>query len=119
MRPPPPLPRRGSGPNDAGLGRPVSNPLSGPRTGPTTPGRPTGTGGPMPLPSKPRVMKKGGAVAKKAAKSVPKGMHKMPDGKLMKNSDMAGRAMKKTGADAKGRAMATKMKMGGYARKGK
>ena len=38
-------------------------------------------------------------------KSVPKGMHKMPDGSLMKNSDMAGRAMTKKGADAKGRAM--------------
>ena len=29
----------------------------------------------------------------------------MPDGSLMKNSDMAGRALKKKGADAKGRAM--------------
>lgn len=38
-------------------------------------------------------------------KSMPKGMHKMPDGSLMKNSDMAGRAMKKKGTDAKGRAM--------------
>lgn len=40
-------------------------------------------------------MKKGGSV----------GMHRMPDGTMMKNSDMAGRAMKKTTADAKGRAM--------------
>ena len=43
-------------------------------------------------------MKKGGAV----------GMHKMPDGKMMKNSDMAdkmGRAVKRKTADAKGRAM--------------
>jgi len=42
-------------------------------------------------------MKKGGAV----------GMHKMPDGKRMKNSDMAsmGRAVKRKTADVKGRAM--------------
>ena len=42
-------------------------------------------------------MKKGGAV----------GMHKMPDGKMMKNSDMAsmGRAVKRKTADVKGRAM--------------
>jgi hypothetical protein len=40
-------------------------------------------------------MKKGGAVGK----------HKMPDGTMMKNSDMAGRAMKRKTADAKGRAM--------------
>jgi hypothetical protein len=43
-------------------------------------------------------MKKGGAA----------GMHKMPDGKMMKNSDMAdklGRAVKRKTADVKGRAM--------------
>ena len=43
-------------------------------------------------------MKKGGAV----------GMHRMPDGKMMKNSDMAdkmGRAVKRKTADVKGRAM--------------
>jgi len=40
-------------------------------------------------------MKKGGAVGK----------HKMPDGTMMKDSDMAGRAMKRKTADAKGRAM--------------
>ena len=43
-------------------------------------------------------MKKGGAV----------GMHKMPDGKMMKNSDMGdkmGRAVKRKTADVKGRAM--------------
>jgi hypothetical protein len=43
-------------------------------------------------------MKKGGAV----------GMHKMPDGKMMKDSDMAdqmGRAVKRKTADVKGRAM--------------
>jgi hypothetical protein len=42
-------------------------------------------------------MKKGGAV----------GMHKMPDGTMMKNSDMAsmGRAVKRKTADVKGRAM--------------
>lgn len=43
-------------------------------------------------------MKKGGAV----------GMHKMPNGKMMKDSDMAdkmGRAMKTKTSDAKGRAM--------------
>jgi len=36
------------------------------------------------------------------------GMHKMPDGKMMKNSDMAdkgGRAGKRKTADVKGRAM--------------
>jgi len=62
-------------------------------------------------------------------KSAPKGMHKMPDGSMMKNSDMAGRALKKKGADAKGRAMksgktgyggvmAMGMKKGGKAKKG-
>ena len=43
-------------------------------------------------------MKKGGAA----------GMHKMPDGKIMKNSDMSdkmGRAVKRKTADVKGRAM--------------
>lgn len=42
-------------------------------------------------------MKKGGAV----------GMHKMPGGKMMKDSDMAsmGRAVKRKTADVKGRAM--------------
>ena len=43
-------------------------------------------------------MKKGGAV----------GMHKMPDGKMMKDSDMGdkmGRAVKRETADVKGRAM--------------
>ncbi len=43
-------------------------------------------------------MKKGGAA----------GMHKMPDGTMMKNSAMAdkmGRAVKRKTADAKGRAM--------------
>jgi hypothetical protein len=43
-------------------------------------------------------MKKGGAA----------GMHKMPDGSMMKNSDMAdkmGRAVKRKTADVKGRAM--------------
>lgn len=43
-------------------------------------------------------MKKGGAV----------GTHRMPDGKMMKNSDMAdkmGRAVKRKTADVKGRAM--------------
>jgi len=43
-------------------------------------------------------MKKGGAV----------GMHKMPDGKMMKESDMGdkmGRAVKRKTADVKGRAM--------------
>ena len=43
-------------------------------------------------------MKKGGAA----------GMHKMPDGTMMKNSDMAdkmGRAVKRKTADVKGRAM--------------
>ena len=43
-------------------------------------------------------MKKGGAI----------GMHKMPDGKMMKNSDMGdkmGRAVKRKTADVKGRAM--------------
>lgn len=43
-------------------------------------------------------MKKGGAV----------GMHKMPDGKMMKDSDMSdkmGRAVKRKTADVKGRAM--------------
>lgn len=113
MRPPPPLPRRGSGPNDAGLGRPVSNPISGPRTGPTTPGRPTGTGGPMPLPPKPRMMKKGGVAAKKTA------MDKT--GRAMKTTskDAKGRAMKKTGMTGYGGMMAMKMKSGGSAKKGK
>ena len=43
-------------------------------------------------------MKKGGAA----------GMHKMPDGKMMKDSDMSdkmGRAVKRKTADVKGRAM--------------
>ncbi len=42
-------------------------------------------------------MKKGGAA----------GMHKMPDGTMMKDSDMAkmGRAVKRKTADVKGRAM--------------
>jgi hypothetical protein len=43
-------------------------------------------------------MKKGGAA----------GMHKMPDGSMMKDSDMAdkmGRAVKRKTADVKGRAM--------------
>ena len=43
-------------------------------------------------------MKKGGAI----------GMHKMPDGKMMKNSDMGdkmGRAVGRKTADVKGRAM--------------
>lgn len=54
-------------------------------------------------------MKKGGAV----------GMHRMPDGKMMKDSehDKMGRALKRKTADAKGRAMG--MKKGGYAKKGK
>jgi hypothetical protein len=40
-------------------------------------------------------MKKGGMA----------GMHKMPDGTMMKNSDMMGRAVKRKTADVKGRAM--------------
>ena len=53
--------------------------------------------GPMPQ-GMPPAMKKGGAV----------GMHKMPDGRMMKNSDMGdkmGRAVKRKTADVKGRAM--------------
>jgi len=52
-----------------------------------------------PMPQEmPPAMKKGGAV----------GMHKMPDGKMMKDSDMGdkmGRAVKRKTADVKGRAM--------------
>jgi hypothetical protein len=40
-------------------------------------------------------MKKGGMA----------GMHRMPDGTMMKNSDMAGRAIKRKTADTRGRAM--------------
>lgn len=44
----------------------------------------------------------------KMAKGGMAGMHKMPDGKMMKDSDMAdkmGRAVKRKTADVKGRAM--------------
>ena len=47
----------------------------------------------------------GGGMATKYKKGGMAGMHKMPDGTMMKNSDMKGRAMKKTGSDARGRAM--------------
>ena len=54
--------------------------------------------GPMPQGMMPPAMKKGGSV----------GMHKMPGGKMMKDSDMGdkmGRAVKRKTADVKGRAM--------------
>jgi hypothetical protein len=44
----------------------------------------------------------------KMAKGGMAGMHKMPDGSMMRNSDMAdkmGRAVKRKTADVKGRAM--------------
>ena len=47
----------------------------------------------------------GGGMAMPYKKGGMAGMHKMPDGTMMKNSDMKGRAMKKTGSDARGRAM--------------
>lgn len=95
MRPQPPLPRRGSGPNDAGPGRPMPRP----RMGPVTPGKP------------PVGMKKGGAATKASA------MDKM--GRALKNTskDAKGRAMKKTGMTGYGGMMA--MKKGGSAKKGK
>ncbi len=48
------------------------------------------------------------AAKHKMAKGGMAGMHKMPDGSMMKNSDMAdkmGRAVKRKTADVKGRAM--------------
>lgn len=47
----------------------------------------------------------GGGMATKYKKGGMAGMHKMPDGSMMKNSDMAGRAMKRKTADTRGRAM--------------
>ena len=66
--------------------------------------------------SKLKMVKKGGkSVPSFAADGVGKmkkggmaGMHKMPDGKMMKDSDMSdkmGRAVKRKTADVKGRAM--------------
>ncbi len=52
--------------------------------------------------------KKSSAAGGKMKKGGPVGMHKMPDGTMMKNSDMAdkmGRAVKRKTADVKGRAM--------------
>jgi len=74
-------------------GAPKKMQMGGPAGMPMPPAR-----GPMPQGMMPPAMKKGGAV----------GMHKMPDGKMMKNSDMGdkmGRAVKRKTADVKGRAM--------------
>ena len=73
-------------------GAPKKMQMGGPAGMPMPPAR-----GLMPQ-GMPPAMKKGGAV----------GMHKMPDGKMMKNSDMGdkmGRAVGRKTADVKGRAM--------------
>ena len=51
---------------------------------------------------------RGMRTAKNMARGGATGMHMMPDGKMMKNSDMGdkmGRAVKRKTADVKGRAM--------------
>ena len=91
--------KKGGAPKKMQMGGPAGMPMQGampPARGPMPQEMPPARG-PMPQ-GMPPAMKKGGAV----------GMHKMPDGKMMKNSDMGdkmGRAVKRKTADVKGRAM--------------
>jgi len=84
--------KKGGTPKKMQMGGPAGMPMRGampPARGPMPQGMPQGM---------PPAMKKGGMAGK----------HKMPDGKIMKNSDMAdrmGRAVKRKTADVKGRAM--------------
>lgn len=79
-------------------GSPKKMQMGGPAGGMPMQGGMPPARGPMPQGMMPPAMKKGGAV----------GMHKMPGGKMMKDSDMGdkmGRAVKRKTADVKGRAM--------------
>jgi len=81
--------KHGGSPKKMQMGGPAGMPMQGAMP----PAR-----GPMPQGMMPPAMKKGGSV----------GMHKMPGGKMMKDSDMGdkmGRAVKRKTADVKGRAM--------------
>jgi hypothetical protein len=89
--------KRGGTPKKMQMGGPAGGmPMQGampPARGPMPQGMPQGAPQGMPP-----AMKKGGSV----------GMHKMPGGKMMKDSDMGdkmGRAVKRKTADVKGRAM--------------
>ena len=88
--------RKGGSPKKMQMGGPAGMPMQGampPARGPMPQGMPQGAPQGMPP-----AMKKGGSV----------GMHKMPNGKMMKDSDMGdkmGRAVKRKTADVKGRAM--------------
>jgi hypothetical protein len=78
-------------------GTPKKMQMGGPAGGMPMQGAMPPARGPMPQ-GMPPAMKKGGMA----------GMHKMPDGKMMKDSDMGdkmGRAVKRKTADVKGRAM--------------
>ena len=84
--------KKGGAPKKMQMGGPAGMPMQGampPARGPMPQGMPQ---------EMPPAMKKGGAV----------GVHKMPGGKMMKDSDMGdkmGRAVKRKTADVKGRAM--------------
>ena len=92
--------KKGGSPKKMQMGGPAGMPIQGgmpPARGPMPQGMMPPARGPMPQGMTP-AMKKGGSV----------GMHKMPGGKMMKDSDMGdkmGRAVKRKTADVKGRAM--------------
>ena len=92
--------KKGGSPKKMQMGGPASMPIQGgmpPARGPMPQGMMPPARGPMPQGMTP-AMKKGGSV----------GMHKMPGGKMMKDSDMGdkmGRAVKRKTADVKGRAI--------------
>ena len=104
--------KKGGSPKKMQMGGPAGMPIQGgmpPARGPMPQGMMPPARGPMPqgmMPPARGPMPQGMTPAMKKGGSV--GMHKMPGGKMMKDSDMGdkmGRAVKRKTADVKGRAI--------------